>query len=735
MKQLFLLFLLGPGGCFFVTAQPVKKNTELPEVYRLISVADQYFEQNQLDSALQTAYAAAAMARQQNNYRAQAWAISKAAEVLIERRQLKKADEIIIQANTLANETNDTLISAITIMQRGQVKMYEGNADQAILLLDKSIKAGLGKYPNEYLALALNDLGYAWGLKDEYEKQAEFTHKALAVYEKLKSDAGMAMALGNLSTVYYQLGQKEKAIDYGKQSLAYRERTGDINRIALTCCNLCQYYLGISNDEATRYQELCVKYSRQTGDEGRIIHAYITSSLVANAKKNNKEAFEYELKVIELLEKSKSDQRRLARRYIAAAFYTDMLKYDSLITIDYYNKSIRLSQQQGDRANLRDAYLYLSDYHNRKKNFSEAYSTYKRYILYRDSLVNSEKEERIAELESQYEASKKDNEIDRLNNEQRIKQLEIEKQKAIIAGNMATALQKQNEIDLLSKSRELQEVQFKQQAEELEKQQLLAKTNAQQLQLTEKENQLNTKQLRNQKNVRNLLIASLVLFALLGITWFNRFQLKKKLEQQNSVLAMRNNISQDLHDDIGASLSNINILNELARRSINQPDKSKEYLFKASEDIQRINESLSDIVWNINPKYDDLQNLFIRMKRYAADMLDGKNINGQFDFPANEPDVKLSMTQRRDLYLVFKEAVNNLVKYSEAANALIKIAAGEHTIEMLVQDDGKGFDSEKIKHGNGLHNMMQRAKACGAELTIRSVPGEGTRVHLVMAIS
>jgi signal transduction histidine kinase len=735
MKPLLLFFILVQGCCLFVTAQPIKKNAELPEVYRLISVADQFFERNQLDSALQTAYAAATIARQQHNPRAQAWAISKAAEVLIEKRDLKKAHEIILQANTLASQTNDTLISAITIMQRGQVKMYEDSADQAILLLDKSIKAGLGKYPNEYLALALNDLGYAWGLKDEYEKQAEFTHKSLGVYEKLKNDAGMAIALGNLSTVYYQLGQKEKAIDYGKQSLAYRERTGDISRIALTCCNLCQYYLGINIDEATRYQELCVKYSRQTEDEGRIIHAYITSSLVANAKKNNKEAFEYELKVIDLLEKSKSDQRRLARRYIAAAFYTDMLKYDSLTTIDYFNKSIRLSQQQGDRGNLRDAYLYLSDYHNRKKNFGEAYSSYKKYILYRDSLVNSEKEERIAELESQYETNKKDNEIDRLNNEQRIKQLEIEKQKAIIAGNMATALQKQNEIDLLSKSKELQGVQFKQQAEELEKQQLLVKTNVQQLQLTEKENLLNAKQLRNQKNVRNLLIASLVLFALLGITWFNRFQLKKKLEQQNSVLAMRNNISQDLHDDIGASLSNINILNELARRSINQPEKSKEYLFKASEDIQRINESLSDIVWNINPKYDDLQNLFIRMKRYAADMLDGKNINGQFDFPANEPDVKLSMTQRRDLYLVFKEAVNNLVKYSEAANALIKIATGENTIEMLVEDDGKGFDSEKVKYGNGLHNMMQRAKASGAEVTIRSVPGEGTRVHLVMAIA
>ena len=198
---------------------------------------------------------------------------------------------------------------------------------------------------------------------------------------------------------------------------------------------------------------------------------------------------------------------------------------------------------------------------------------------------------------------------------------------------------------------------------------------------------------------------------------------------------MRNNISQDLHDDIGASLSNINILNEMARRSISQPEKSKEYLSKASEDIQRISESLSDIVWNINPRYDDLQNLFVRMKRYAADMLDGKNINGHFDFPANETSLILSMTQRRDLYLIFKEAVNNLAKYSEAKNTIIRVAAEDHKIELLVKDDGKGFDRSNVKAGNGLQNMEHRAKASGGQVFITSAPGAGTTVRLEMRVN
>jgi signal transduction histidine kinase len=167
---------------------------------------------------------------------------------------------------------------------------------------------------------------------------------------------------------------------------------------------------------------------------------------------------------------------------------------------------------------------------------------------------------------------------------------------------------------------------------------------------------------------------------------------------------------------------------------MDQPDKSKEYLSKASDDIQRISESLSDIVWNINPRYDDLQNLFIRMKRYAADMLDGKNINGDFDFPVNAPNLSLSMTQRRDLYLIFKEAINNLTKYSEAKNAVVRVIAEERRIELLVKDDGKGFDRKTIQSGNGLQNMEQRAKAADSDISIFSKLGEGTTVKLEMRI-
>lgn len=729
----FLLSLLIPAGSLF--AQLPAANNDSVAVFKTIAMADYFFGQNELDSALMMANNAARLAESRKYYKGQGWAMVKSIEILIEKKELQKADELALQINKIANREGDTLLNSVSILQRGQIKMYSDEYDQAILLIDKSIRSGLGFKPNLYLALAFNDLGYAWGLKDEYEKQAEFTHKSLSIYEQLNNDEGIAMTLGNLSTVYFQLGQTEKAIEYGKQCLKYRQKTGDKARLSITCCNLSQYYVRINTEEAARYQKLCVQYAKESADEARIMHSYITSSLVANAKKDNKEAFDYELKVIDMLEKSKSNPRMLARRYIAAAFYTDMLKYDSVSTLEYYNKSILLANELKDRSTLKDLYLYLYEYHTRKKNYTEALSAYKKHIVYRDSLVTTEKEERIAELEKRYEVSKKDNEIERLQKDQRIKQLEIEKQKAIIAGNVAAALQKQNEIDLLSKSRELQDTRIRQQEVELEKRELIATANQQQLELATKEKQLQERKIKEQQMQRNLLLAGLGLMLLFGYTYFNRYQLKKKLEQQKDLLAMRNSISQDLHDDIGASLSNINILNELARRSIAEPDKSKQYLAKASEDIQRISESLSDIVWNINPRHDDLQNLFVRMKRYAADMLDGKNINGHFDFPADENSVRLSMTQRRDLYLLFKEAINNLVKYSGATNASIQFKIQKDKVVMLVEDDGKGFDKQQVQGGNGLYNMEQRARSAGGVLHIRSSAGNGTSVKMELQVT
>jgi signal transduction histidine kinase len=733
--RLFILLLVFDTG--ILTAQPLYTRADSATVFSLIDKAEEFFNENNYDSAFYYCKKAETISLQKNFKKGQAYALIEAGDIYIDKDELGKADANAVVVNNIGMQLKDSQVIAVSWMQMAQVKMYTDQFEEAAALFGKSLQYYLEKHPTRFTALAFNDLGYTWGRLGELSKQANCLIQSISIYENyFPGQYGeLGVAYNNLATVYYSLDDRMKAVEYAKKSLVFREKTGDIARLSIGCCNISQFYTGVDNYEAEKYLQLCVKYAVQSKQEPRIIHSYVTAANLYNANKKPNEALEYELKAILLLEKDKKNNAMLARRYMATGTLYRQLNGDTALILSYFNKSLSLLQSMSDKISLRDFYVQLSNYYNENKNYAAAYENYKKYILYRDSIVNEKTQSAITEIATRYESEKKDNEIARLNTTQRIKQLEIEKQKAEINGNAAVALQKQNEIDLLSKSQELRDIKIKQQDEELEKQLLQSKTSAQQLQLTEKENLLREKQLKNEKLVRNLLVAGLILFLLWGVTFFNRYQLKKKLEQQNSLLAMRNNISQDLHDDIGASLSNINILNELARRNISQPEKSKEYLSKASEDIQRISESLSDIVWNINPRYDDLQNLFVRMKRYAADMLDGKNINGQFDFPLTETNLVLSMTQRRDLYLIFKEAVNNLVKYSEARNTIINVNATDQKISMLIQDDGKGFDSNKISMGNGLQNMEHRARALGATISINSIPGNGTFVKLEMKIS
>lgn len=210
---------------------------------------------------------------------------------------------------------------------------------------------------------------------------------------------------------------------------------------------------------------------------------------------------------------------------------------------------------------------------------------------------------------------------------------------------------------------------------------------------------------------------------------------RNRIGQLKKLQAMRNTISRNLHDDIGASLSNIHILTVLTQRNIANKENATSYITKAGDEIQRISESLSDIVWNINPKYDELDNLFIRMKRYAADMLDGKNIEAELVFPDSAQKLSMSMDQRRDFYLIFKEAINNLVKYSQATSAYVKVETGQNRLRLEIKDNGKGFNENTLLSGNGMKNMKQRAEKWKSVLTVDSEHEKGTSIVLDMKVN
>jgi signal transduction histidine kinase/ligand-binding sensor domain-containing protein len=204
-----------------------------------------------------------------------------------------------------------------------------------------------------------------------------------------------------------------------------------------------------------------------------------------------------------------------------------------------------------------------------------------------------------------------------------------------------------------------------------------------------------------------------------------------RLNRILAVVKIRNQLARDLHDDMGSTLSTINILSSMAKTKIGvDPAKSSEYISKISENSQRMMDAMDDIVWSIKPQNDTMERLIARMREFATEVLESKDILLNIEIGEKVLDMKLEMDARRDLFLIFKEGINNAAKYSKATRLYVSFTLDKNVFNLKIKDYGIGFDSESLERGNGLENMEKRARNLKGTLTIHSSPGEGTTLDL-----
>jgi signal transduction histidine kinase len=206
----------------------------------------------------------------------------------------------------------------------------------------------------------------------------------------------------------------------------------------------------------------------------------------------------------------------------------------------------------------------------------------------------------------------------------------------------------------------------------------------------------------------------------------HRYRLGRLLELER----VRTRIATDLHDDIGASLSQISILSEVARRRAGDVDALQKPLAEIAGASRELLASMSDIVWSINPQRDRLRDLLQRMRRFATDVFTARNIEFQFHAPAAELEGKLDPDMRRQVFLIFKESVNNIVRHADCTQVEIQFAVEKAGLMLSVRDDGKGFDATQPLAGNGLASMRQRAASLNGSLEITVDGDRGTLVTL-----
>jgi hypothetical protein len=195
-----------------------------------------------------------------------------------------------------------------------------------------------------------------------------------------------------------------------------------------------------------------------------------------------------------------------------------------------------------------------------------------------------------------------------------------------------------------------------------------------------------------------------------GFFFYILYNLRRKLQMER----VRNNIASDLHDEVGSNLSSIAMFTKVLERMI--PDKSKEI----EEVIDKIKDSsfisitnLRDTVWSINPENDKLIELFSKLETFGKSLFSDNSTNVQFKVLNENPEeinlIKLDMNQRRNLYLIIKEAMHNVGKHAHAKNLIIQIQKSKDRLLVSIKDDGKGIP-EEYQSGLGLQSMKNRAE-------------------------
>jgi signal transduction histidine kinase len=207
------------------------------------------------------------------------------------------------------------------------------------------------------------------------------------------------------------------------------------------------------------------------------------------------------------------------------------------------------------------------------------------------------------------------------------------------------------------------------------------------------------------------------------------------LEMQHSLEKERARISRDIHDDLGATLTQITLLSELAQRKANDPPKVSLYTAQISQTARELVQAMDEIVWAVNPRNDRLPMVTGYIFQHAEKFFAGTPVHCRFDSPEELPDHALSAEVRHHLFLAAKEALNNVARHSGATEVWVRWKLVDGELQLCIEDNGKGFTARPgAQFGNGMVNMKKRMEEIGGGFEATSIVGAGTTVRLTLQL-
>lgn len=559
----------------------------------------------------------------------------------------------------------------------------------------------------------------------------------VSLSKSIEWDKGTAGCLLNLSVNYVMKEQLDTALIYVNQAIEYAHKVGDPNRLGLVYLNRGDLYMKKQDfKHALEDCEVALEYAEASNNDDRRARILQTIGSVNFYQQQYPKALDYYTKALVLYEQLGND-RMAAIVYNNNGNIYKRLK-DFQKAEQSFLKAILLGQELDDKVNLSMYHGNIADVYLEENQISKAEKAANQALQYardidiitqegisleiiaRVLLKKGEWSNAIEKAEQAKAIAVENEDINTvINATNLLAEAYIQTGQATEAyENLKLAKRLNDSIIHLQFNEDISAMQAKFDVDSKDKE----------IKILAQEATINDEKLGRQRLWLALLSLLVLTVGVAAFNYINRVKLNKKLQE----MELRSKIAADLHDEVGSSLSSIHLLSAMAHNKEKEAGQKK-LMESVSTNAKETIEKMSDIVWLIKPVENDGESLKTRMEKYAFDMRDGGTFQLKTDLEVLRR-IELSMDQRSNLYLIFKEALNNAAKYSNAKLIEVKAFSENKKLNLSIKDDGDGFEYHSSNEGNGLNNMRKRAEDINAFFDIQSVVGQGTTINLEVTL-
>jgi len=586
----------------------------------------------------------------------------------------------------------------------GELYHMSGKYDSSHLMHQQALGiAQKFNYDNEiaetYQGIALNFMR-----QSKPDSARAYLLQALAIWVRLEDTLKQAGVYVNLGNVFLDKANYTEALNqFIKAERIYEGPLKDVDGLSKVLSNIgnIESILGKYN-EAIEYTQRAMKLSEESGNELNVAYCHRLMGRILRKKTSYEKALSAYREAIKIYQRRGDKRNESETLQSIGNIYYDLHQYKN--ALEEYDKSLQISQSISNPALTAYAFSGMGFTWYELKNFNLAIAYFdssmvkareinNRYLMMDAYQIISD----IHQQQSHYREALKFHQL-----YSDLKDSLVQEENRQGADEMEAKYQnekKQTEIELLKKDQQLKNVSIQQ-----------------------------------SRTAQTAMVVAFVLLIIIGLLAFNRHRLIHKAKRQMEIEHMRNEIARDLHDDMGSTLSSIHIISQLALKE-NHAEPSGKYFQSISENSAKMMESMSDMVWSINPDNDSLQKMLAKMKEFSAEILEPKNMSYQFLGEETLNGAVLDVAKRKNIFLIFKESINNAAKYSEGSSVEILFSQVADDLLLTIRDNGKGFDCTKAQNGNGLKNMKARALEINAHLNLEAKEGQGTTLKLSLPLT